>query len=68
MKSQIYLLENMECPECSEDIATEEITMDLFDDPFNGVNIECPDCKTRLSIDLRAVVTVLSTPDEDEED
>ena len=55
----LYSLENLKCPECGNDLATEEIVLDLCGDPYNGIIVECDECETELSLDIRVMVTEL---------
>lgn len=40
-----------EC-ECGENLGTEENMMDACGDPFNGLIIECPECKKEYDVQV----------------
>jgi len=47
------------CPNCGEDLGTEENVINLCQEPFNGVIESCAGCGNNISFDMKVQVTNL---------
>ena len=62
MNIKTYSTENMQCPNCGNDLGDE--LQDLCFEPYNGTLETCSDCGAKLSLEMKVEVMVLNVPEE----